>query len=223
MQYTFIWPKGDLDLQQLITDHDRPLGALGRLRTQYQVHINVNVEKSLIIFQGMVDADVTAAARSMVTLARYMVAQMANYVKLTLIAPFHNMFQQAVVSLDEKVELNPALYLPPGGQSSLSNGPLIVGSPKVWSLPPASHDQGRAHFAKVMRNVDRFNQKIVIEGLQKTLSKLNFASKGVQMRVNLGQLALVTYSRPADGVRHHTMETFRRAIAKDRTDILLRG
>ena len=179
------------------------------------------METSTIIFQGMLEEDVIDAGRSFERVARQMVAAVADNVRLCLIAPLSAPVYQPITSMDRKESISAALYRLPEIEYGGNISTLAVSQPTLLGTPHHCDEALMGRFAKIMRRLDRHNRKTMLDGLEKALSSLNLTQQEVQMRVDFGEFALITYPRPTSG-EHHSLDSFRRALAKDRTLLLLK-
>lgn len=222
LQYSFIWPDSELSLQYVIDSHDRPRGAFESLRSAHQCSIRCDVANSIIIIQGMHERDVIAAGRTFERIARQMIAEMSQFVKISLLSAPTAPLDQSFVSMDQRVSLNSTLYYLPISQEP-KNDTFMVSTPKLWThrLPPDEAATSRSE--KMTRRLDRFNRKTILAGLERSLTNLHFVQKAVRMQVEFGELAFLRYLAPRSGSQHHSLEDFRKTMAKDRTDLLLQA
>jgi hypothetical protein len=206
----------------VIDTHDRPRGAFESIRTGYQCSIRCDLVNSTVIIQGMLERDVIQAGRTFEAIARQMIAEMAMFIKISLVAAPTAPLYQPFVSMDQQTELMPTLYSLPNpyrGKKDL----LVVKTPKLWSHRPPTDGVVRSRSERMAKRLDRFNRKTILAGLERSLTNMHFVQKAVRMQVNFGELAFLRFFAPPFGFRHHSFEEFRKTMAKDRTDLLLQA
>ena len=206
----------------MINSHDRPKGAFQSLRSAYQCSIRCDVANSTIIIQGMQERDVVTAGRAFERIARQMIAEMSQLVKISLLSAPTALLHQPIVSMDQRVDLKTSLYFLPFSREGKEDS-LAVRTPKLWThrLPP--NDTARSRSEKMARRLEHFNRKSILAGLERGLTNLHFVQKAVRMQVDFGELAFLRYLIPPAGSQHHSFEEFRKTISKERTDILLQA
>jgi hypothetical protein len=177
---------------------------------------------STIIIQGMQERDVLTAGRTFERIARQMVTEMAQLVKISLLTAPTAPLTRPVVSMDQKVVLNPTLYCLPFPREP--NNDTILGiTPKLLIRTLPLDEMAKSRAEKMARRLEHFNRKTILAGLDRSLTNLHFVEKAVRMQVDFGQLAFLRYHSPRDGSQHHSLEDFRKALSKDRTDLLLQA
>jgi hypothetical protein len=170
----------------------------------------------------MHECDVVAAGRMFVRVARQMVTEMAQLVKISLLSAPTALHSQPLVSLDQRVTLDPTLYCLPIIREP-NNDTLMVSTPKLLTRTLPLDEAARSRAEKMATRLDRFNRKTILSGLDRSLTNLHFVEKAVRMQVDFGQLAFLRYSSPPSGSQHHSLEEFRKALSKERTDLLLQA
>ncbi len=205
----------------MIDTHDRPRGAFESLRSDYQCSIRCDIANSSIVIQGMQERDVVAAGRKFEGIAREMIAEMSMFIKISLVSAPTALLLQPLVSMDQKVDLKTTLYYMPT-QPGAKKDTFVVRTPRLRTLPPPD-EATRSRSEKMASRLDRFNRKTILGGLERRLTHLHFVQKAVRMQVNFGELAFLRYSTPQFGAQHHSFEYFKKAMAKDRTDLLLQA
>lgn len=206
----------------MIDTHDRPRGAFESLRSDCQCSIRCDLANSAIIIQGMQERDVVKAGRTFESIARQTIADMSSFIKISLVGAPTALLHQDFVSMDQKVDLKTTLYHLPGSHGSKKDT-FTVSTPKLWSVRPPSDEVSRPRPQKMARRLNRFNRKIILAGLERSLTNMHFVQKAVRMQVNFGELAFLRHFAPRSGSGHHSFDIFRKTMAKDRTDLLLQG
>ena len=221
IQYSFIWPDSELSLQNVVDAHEGPQGAFEALRTDHQCSIRCDLANSTIIIQGMQERDVTEAGRKFEAIARQMIAEMSHFIKISLVRAPPALLDQSIVTMNQEVRLKTALYhLPiPGGPNK---DVFMVKTPKLLTPPSSTDKADRLRSEKMVKRLDRFNRDTILAGLERSLTNLNFVQKAVRMQVDFGQLAFLRYRSP-QGSQHHSFESFRKTMGKDRTDLILQA
>lgn len=157
-----------------------------------------------------------------VRVARQMVTEMAQLVKISLLSAPTAPLSQPLVSLDQRVTLDPTLYRLPIAQEP-NNNTFVVSTPKLLNHALPLDEAARSRAEKLARRLDRFNRKTIFAGLDRSLTNLHFVEKAVRMQVDFGQFAFLRYLSPRTGSEHHGLEDFRKNLSKDRTDLLLQA
>lgn len=211
-----------MSLEQVIDRHDRPKGAFESLRSTYQCSIRCDLASSTIIIQGMQERDVIAAGRTFERIARQMITDMSQFIKISLLSAPTTPLHQPFVSMDQRVKLNTALYYLPFSQERKTDS-FMVSVPKLWThiLPPS--DEARLKSEKMVRRLDQYNRNAILAGLEKSLTNLHFVEKAVRMQVDFGELAFLRYLAPRSRSQSHSLEEFRRTMSKERTHLLLQA
>jgi hypothetical protein len=222
LQYCFIWPEIELSLQEVIDTHDRPGGSLESLRNTCQCSIRCDTANSTIIIQGMDEASVVKAGRSFQGIAMQMVTDLSRFIRISLLdAPISGLYR-SYVSMDQKVELPSSLYYLPIPPWNVSRT-FAVTRPKLW-IPRQAHGESTQSISeKIKRRLGRFNLRTILAGLERSLMNLSLAQKAVRMHVNFGELVFLIYNKPQSGAPNHSLEGFRKQMARERTDLMLRG
>jgi len=157
-----------------------------------------------------------------VRVARQMITEMAQLVKISLLSAPTTPLSQPLVSLDQRITLDPTLYYLPISREP-NNDTLIVSTPKLLTHTLPLDEAARSRAGKMARRLERFNRKTILAGLDRSLTNLHFVEKAVRMQVDFGQLAFLRYLSPPSGSQHHSLEDFRKTLSKDRTDLLLQA
>ncbi len=211
-----------MSLQQVIDRHDRPRGAFETLRSAYQCSIRCDVTNSTIIIQAMQERDVIAAGRTFERIARQMITDMSQFIKISLLSAPATLLHQSFVSMDQEVTLNTALYYLPFSQERKADT-FMVRTPKLWTHVVPPHEEARLRSKKMARRLDQYNRKTILAGLERCLTNLHFVEKAVRMQIDFGELAFLQYLAPRPGSQSHSLEEFRRTMSKERTDVLLQA
>lgn len=174
------------------------------------------------MIQGMQERDVVAAGRKFESIARQMVAEMASFIKISLVRVLPALLDQARVSMNQRTELRTNLYHPPILHGAKKDT-FSVSTPKLWTTqaPPSGEVKSRSE--RLAKRLDRFNRKSILAGLERSLTNMHFVQKAVRMQVNFGELGFLRYLAPQSGSQYHTLEGFRKTMSKDRTDLLLQA
>ena len=209
-------------MQHVIDCHDRPRGAFETVRSTYQCSIRCDVPNSTIIIQGMQERDVIAAGRTFERIARQMITDMSQFIKISLLSAPATLLHQPFVSMDQEVKLDTALYYLPFSQERKTDS-FMVSTPKLWThiLPP--NEEARSRSEKMARHLDQYNRKTILAGLERCLTNLHFVEKAVRMQIDFGELAFLRYLAPRSGSQSHSLEEFRKTMSKERTDLLLQA
>lgn len=163
-----------------------------------------------------------AAGRTFERIARQMITDMSQYIKISLLSAPTTLLHQPFVLMDQKVNLNTALYYLPFSQERKTDN-FMVNTPKLWThiLPPDKEAKSRSE--KMARRLDQYNRKTILAGLERCLTNLHFVEKAVRMQVEFGELAFLRYLTPQPGSQSHSLEEFRRTMSKERTALLLQA
>lgn len=206
----------------MLDTHDKPGGAFGLLRRDHQCSIRCDLTNSTILLQGMQERDVISAGRKLEGVARQMITEMSTYIKISLVGAPTAEVQKAFVSMDQKIDLKTTLYeLPFQLQGKTST--FAVNTPKLWIHQSPIDDEVKAKVEKSAARLSRFNRRSILAGLERSLTNLHYVQKAVRMQVDFGELAFLRYLAPQFGFQHHSFESFRKTISKDRTDLLLQA
>ena len=170
----------------------------------------------------MQERDVISAGRKLEGVARQMVTEMSTYIKASLVGAPSAILHQPFVSMDQKIDLKTALYELPF-QLQGKKDTFVVSTPKLWTHRSHVSEEVKARSERTAKRLDRFNQKSILAGLDRSLRNLHYVQKAVHMQVDFGELAFLRYFAPQFGSRHHSFESFRKTMAKDRTDLLLQA
>lgn len=170
----------------------------------------------------MQERDVISASRKLEGVARQTVTEMSTYIKVSLVGPPTAILHQPIVSMDQKIDLKTALYEFPF-QLQGKRDTFVVSTPKLWTHSSHATEEAKARSERMVKRLDRFNRKSILAGLERSLTNLHYVQKAVHMQVDFGELAFLRYLKPQSGSQHHSFESFRKQMAKDRTDLLLQA
>jgi hypothetical protein len=209
-----------LRLEDLIETYDGPGGAIDDLRSTYQCRIRCDLEESLIFIQGMDEANVVKAGRSFVGIAAEMVTELSLFVKISLLGQPSSALYQTYVAMDRKVTLKSCLYHPPISQWR-TNKTFTITRPKMWTCRQPAAESTPSVTEATIKRLGHYNRKLIVAGLERSLTNLSLAHKAVRMQVTFGEIGFIVYRSPQSGDPHHTLESFRKQMAKERTDLML--
>jgi hypothetical protein len=170
----------------------------------------------------MQERDVIAAGRKLEGVARQMVTEMSTYIKISLVGAPNAVLHEPFVSMDQKIDLKTTLYNLPF-QLQDKRDTFVVSTPKLWTHRSDASEEVKAKSEKLTGRLDRFNRRSILAGMERSLTNLHYVQKAVRMQVDFGELAFLRYLIPQSGSQHHSFESFRGNIAKDRTDLLLQA
>lgn len=170
----------------------------------------------------MDETSVVKAGRSFGGIAMQMVTDMSRFIRISLLDAPSSGICGSHVSMDQKVELPSSLYYLPIPPWNVSRT-FAVTRPKLWTSRQAHGGSTQSVPEKMKKRLGHFNLKTILAGLERSLMNLSLAQKAVRMQVNFGELVFLVYNRPQSGSPNHTLEGFRKQMARERTDLILQG